>query len=101
MQKNPDYIVVHDFNKVGSACMKFEPDDKKRFKRILATCLNLAKPPIQVVRLGGPDVLNVYCEYSPYTFVTEEQELINMCLYGNVPGECIHVRTIKESNNEK
>lgn len=85
MPKN--YIVVHNFNKIGSAVMEFTDKNIDALNRLFGQCMAIAESPVQVVRLGGPNALEVYSEYSPYTFVTSEQELLNMCITGNVPGE--------------
>lgn len=42
---------------------------------------------LQVVSLGGPNALEIYGEYAPYTFYTDPQDMINICLSGEAPGE--------------
>lgn len=81
-----DFIVVKDFRKCGSLCIGYKPQDNDKFRLHLLKCLLVAKSPIQVVRVGGYGSLEMFNEYSPYTF-TDEQTIYNACLYGEVPGE--------------
>lgn len=90
------YLVIHDFNKIGSAVMEFTENSINDLNRLFGQCLMIAEPPVQVVRLGGPNALEVYSEYSPYTYVTAEQELLNMCITGDVPGDSIDIAKIRE-----
>lgn len=87
MEKIKTYIVVKDFNKMGSVVMGFNTDEESdlRCRHLLSRCLLTAKPPIQVVKLGGPNALDVYAEYAPYSFTDNEQVLLGICLTGQMP----------------
>lgn len=80
------FIVIKDFYKIGSAVMYFNKENDEEFRSLLSRCLMLAKSPLQVVRLGGPNCLDIYAEYAPYTVIAEEQEMLNICITGNCPG---------------
>jgi hypothetical protein len=86
MQTSEIYLVIHDFNKSGSACMIFAKDKDFEFHMLYGRCLGIAKPPLQVVMLGGRNALDVYSEYKPYTFYTNEQDMLDICISGNAPG---------------
>lgn len=97
-----DFIIVKDFYKYGSACMCFKPDDQNSFRYLLTQCLLLAKWPIQVVRLGGPKALDSYGEYAPYTFYTDSQDLLNICMSGEAPGVYLPgMEELKEREREE
>lgn len=83
------FIVIKDFWKIGSACMGFGPDEGELFRATLSKCSLIAKEPLQVVRLGGPSArcLETYGEYGPYTFYDNPQDLLDICITGNCPGE--------------
>lgn len=66
--------------------MGFDEEHDVEFRLLLSKCLMLAKEPLQVVKLGGPDVLNVYAEYGPYAFYDNEYDLIKICMPGVCPG---------------
>lgn len=86
------WIVIKDFRKHGSVCKGYTSEEDEHFREILARCLGIAKPPLQVVRLGGPDCLDGYGEYAPYSFV-EDQDLLNVCLTGVYEAEWLPLIT--------
>lgn len=45
-------------------------------------CALFAPPGIQVVRLGVPDCLYMYCEYAPYTIIEDGMEAFRICKSG-------------------
>lgn len=87
MDEIKTYVVIKDFNKDGSAVMGFSltKEEDLRCRHLLCRCLLIAKPPLQVVKLGGPDALNVYGEYAPYWFAEKEQDLLDICITGQMP----------------
>ena len=87
MSKIKTYVLIKDFNKMGSAVMGFDIDKESdlRCRHLLCRCLLIAKSPIQVVKLGGPNVLDVYAEYAPYWFTENEQDLLDICITGKMP----------------
>ena len=87
MEKIKTYIVVKDFDKIGSVVMGFNTDAESdlRCRHLLSRCLLIAKSPIQVVKLGGPNALDIYAEYAPYLFTDNEQVLLDICLTGQMP----------------
>lgn len=87
-QKDHDrFVVIKDFYKMGSAVLGYNADTDVEFRLQLSKCLYLAKPPLQVVRLGGPNCLEVYSEYKPYFLLDNEYEGIHICQSGVCPGE--------------
>ncbi len=83
----PDrFVVIKDFNKIGSVVYACTKEDRLKFIGIANTLRDISKSPIQVVTLLGKDALDVYSEYKPYTFETDEEELIKMVISGEVPG---------------
>lgn len=87
MSEVKTYVLIKDFNKMGSAVMGFGIDKESdlRCRHLLCRCLLIAKSPIQVVKLGGPNVLDVYAEYAPYWFTENEQDLLDICITGQMP----------------
>lgn len=86
MNKSPKYLIIHDYNKVGSACMKFSPEQNDEFWDLCDECRRLAKPGLQIVSLTGKDALNAYSEYKPYVFYEDKNDIIDICISGNAPG---------------
>ena len=82
------FIVIKDFWKIGSACMGFSEDEDELFRATLSKCLLIAKDPLQVIRVGGPNAecLEIYAEYKPYTFYDNPQDMLDICITGNCPG---------------
>lgn len=81
------YIVIHDFNKIGSAVKGYTRNELELFSEIISRCNRLAKSPIQVIRVGGPKALSTWSEYAPYTIVEDDFELVKMVVTGECPGE--------------
>lgn len=81
------FVVVKDFWKIGSAVMAFNEERDEQFRFLLGRCLLIAKPPLQVIRIDGERGLEIYAEYKPYTLITKEQDLLDICISGNAPGK--------------
>lgn len=56
-------------------------------KSVAMRCALFVPPVIQIVRLGGPDCLYMYCEYAPYTIIEDGMEAFRICKSGEIPGE--------------
>lgn len=80
------YIVIKDFYKIGSAVKGFNNDTSQEFRILLAKCRYIAKSPIQVVHIGGPEALFGYGEYGPYTVYENDNDLLQICVTGKCPG---------------
>lgn len=89
ISKFHNFIVIKDFWKIGSICMGFADNEDLKFRETLSRCSLIAKTPLQVVRLGGGSAkcLEIYSEYSPYTFTDNPQDLLDVCLTGQCPGK--------------
>lgn len=85
-EEHDRYIVIKDFNKIGSAVMGYTKETSTKFRNLLSRCDWIAKSPIQVVLVAGPNALNIYYEYAPFFVYDDEQDLIDICLTGNCPG---------------
>lgn len=81
------FVVIKDFYRLGSAVMGFDETQDEPFRLALAKCLNLAEPPLQVIRLSGPHCLDMYSEYKPYTVFDDYKDLVQICLSGKCPGK--------------
>ena len=82
------FIIIKDFNKIGSCVLQYTPEEHILFMRDANRLRSLAKSPIQVVLIGGPNALEIYGEYAPYTFYTRNDldKIQEMILTQNVPG---------------
>lgn len=85
--KYTNFIVIKDFYKIGSAVMGYSQERDEEFRNILSRCLLISKSPLQVVRLGGNKALETYGEYAPYVIFDDSQDLLDICISGNCPGE--------------
>ena len=86
---NSLFCVIKDFRKRGSAVFGWNAHEDGDSQANAMRCRLLAKSPIQVVTLGGPDCLYMYSESAPYTILRDSMEGVQMCVTGNVPGEFI------------
>lgn len=98
------FIVLKDFKKLGSLVMGFNQDTDLQYRSTLAKCDMAARGDVQVVALGGPNCLEVYAEYAPYTILTSELEAVKICMSGNCPGidhPFLKARLAMEANEER
>jgi hypothetical protein len=93
----PMYIIAFGMNNVGSACIRFSPEQEDEFHQLLDKCLADANPPVHITKLTGNDITKKYRDYLPFTFYHNPDDFYNMCVSDNAPGYTIdeYIRKLK------
>lgn len=67
-------MIAKDFNKKGSLVYQFDPYKEGEVDQV--TVSKIVGDTIQIVNLYGDKALEVYSEYSPYTYVKSWEEFV-------------------------